>query len=207
MMLLQFLTIRTFVLAQRTPLNAAFCTVGRDRTLEERRIELPKRSEAGMAVLSAARLEQGRKQCSAVLMDGAQLKKEEAVGAIGRKIPKLWGSSERHNLPTSPKQKSHSANSNPLSNGVIQLLTIFSKPHPSIILKGQLTLISESPAVQRGVRTPANHVVVLTSPGSSLTGGRPRKLQTVTRPSNLLSTSIHHHHSHQDNRSSSTTLD
>jgi hypothetical protein len=52
-----FFTVCTFVLAQRTPLNAAFCTVGLDRTLEDRRIVLPKRSEEAMLVLSVTEME------------------------------------------------------------------------------------------------------------------------------------------------------
>jgi hypothetical protein len=38
-------------------LNAAFCTVGLDRTLEDRRIALPKRSEEAMLVLSVTEME------------------------------------------------------------------------------------------------------------------------------------------------------
>ena len=57
MTLLKFFTVRTFVLAQRTPLNAAFCTVGLDRTFEDRRIVLPKRSEEAMLVLSVTEME------------------------------------------------------------------------------------------------------------------------------------------------------
>lgn len=38
-------------------MNAAFCTVGLDRTLEDRRIALPKRSEEAMLVLSVTEVE------------------------------------------------------------------------------------------------------------------------------------------------------
>lgn len=62
------------MLAQRTPVKAAFWTTGLDRTLEERRIELPKRSEEAMVGLCAMELGEGRKQCSAVLLDEARLK-------------------------------------------------------------------------------------------------------------------------------------
>jgi hypothetical protein len=60
MRMLKFLTeLYTLVLAQRTPVKAAFWTIGLDRTLEERRIELPKRSEEAMVVCAQWNWEKG----------------------------------------------------------------------------------------------------------------------------------------------------
>jgi hypothetical protein len=52
-----FFTICTFVLAQRTPLNAAFWIVGLDRAFEDRRIVLPNRSEEAMLNVSKIEIE------------------------------------------------------------------------------------------------------------------------------------------------------
>ena len=52
------------MLAQRTPWNAAFWTIGLDRRVDERRIEPPRRSEEAIVVLSAIQLEgRGGSRC------------------------------------------------------------------------------------------------------------------------------------------------
>ena len=72
MTLLKFFTIGTFVLAQRTPLNAAFWTVGLDRAFEDRRIALPNRSEEAMLTLSKIEIETRAEAGIAVFVDEAQ---------------------------------------------------------------------------------------------------------------------------------------
>ena len=64
------------MLAHRTPLNAAFWTIGRDRTLEDLRIELPKRSEEAMAVLSTGGMEAGAEGRIGSFVDEAQSEEE-----------------------------------------------------------------------------------------------------------------------------------
>lgn len=84
------LTNCTLVLAQRTPLNAAFWTIGWDRTLEERRIELPKRSEQAMVVLSAVEMGAGAEADVGSFVDEAQSRRRKLL-ELSLENPKLWG--------------------------------------------------------------------------------------------------------------------
>jgi hypothetical protein len=102
---LEYLASRTLVLAQRTPSNAAFWTIGLDRTLEDRRIELPKRSEEAMLVLSAMKLETRAEAVLGSFVDETQRRRK--LLELSVENPKLWGSSERHGFALCPKQKGY----------------------------------------------------------------------------------------------------
>jgi hypothetical protein len=93
----------TFVLAQRTPLNAAFWTIGLDRTLEDRRIELLKRSEVAMVSLNAIGMEnRGGCGLEAVLLVEAQ--EREELLELSLETPKLLGETRNiHNFCAQPK--------------------------------------------------------------------------------------------------------
>jgi hypothetical protein len=93
MTMLRFLISCTFVLAQRTPLNAAFWTVGLDKTLEERRIEPPKRSEEAMVVLSAMRLEKRAEAVLGSFVDEAQRRRK--LLELSLENPKLLGERQK----------------------------------------------------------------------------------------------------------------
>jgi hypothetical protein len=148
--LLKFFTVYTFVLAQRTPLNAAFCTVGLDRIFEDRRITLPKRSEEAMLGLSVTAMEMRAKAGVGSFVDEAQRRRVEGGSCrsyrTARKIPKFGGAG-RHSFAA------NQALQNPIFlSGVINyfLHCSFSVHIFPRTLKRDFTLRSEGPAAQRG---------------------------------------------------------
>jgi hypothetical protein len=193
MTMLRFLISCTFVLAQRTPLNAAFWTVGLDKTLEERRIEPPKRSEEAMVVLSAMRLEKRAEAVLGSFVDEAQRRRK--LLELSLENPKLLGERRTSQFGTQPKAgKARSANSNSSSDKTIHFLEyflrqyIFCRP-----LQRNLTLISESPQ-RKGAFGDRRITWLCWAPLNlpSLAGGR-ENFKYHPRTSNLFSTFIHHH--------------
>ena len=121
MIALSWLTNCTFVLAQRTPLNAAFGTIGLDRILEERRIELPKRSEEAMVLLSAIEMGAGAEADVGSFVDEAQSRRK--LLELSLENPKLWGGARSVTISPQPKtEKPLSKKSNPLSDLINHLL-------------------------------------------------------------------------------------